>query len=134
VVATDISEVALALARSRAGGEPVVWLRDAICASALAGPFDAIVDRATLHALPPGRAAAWATSIRRLAAPKAVVVVKCHAAGVAGATSGYSAHALAALLPDFELVAERASELPGVSDPAPVPAVLAVLRRHSAPR
>jgi SAM-dependent methyltransferase/3-polyprenyl-4-hydroxybenzoate decarboxylase len=124
VVAIDISEVALALARTRPGGDSIVWLRDDICAPALAATFDAIVDRATLHALPRDHAAAWAASIRRLAAPGAALIVKCH---------GWSARELAALLPDFELVAEHASELPGVTDPAPIPALLAVLR-HSTPR
>ena len=44
--------------------DDVVWLRDDICASALVGPFDVIVDRASLHALTPLRAHAWAATIR----------------------------------------------------------------------
>ncbi len=134
VVAIDISEIALALARARSGGDSVTWLRDDICASALVGTFDVIVDRATLHALPRERAVAWAASVRRLAAPGAALIVKCHRDGVGGATTGWSARELAALLPDFELIAERAGELPGIADPAPVPALLAVFVRHNTPR
>ena len=77
VVATDVSEVALA--RARRDGSDVVWLRDDICASALTGPFDVIVDRAALHALPAGTVAAWAAAICRLAADHATVIVKAHA-------------------------------------------------------
>ena len=47
VVATDISEAALALARDAATPSDIVWLRDDICATALVGPFDVIVDRAS---------------------------------------------------------------------------------------
>ena len=56
VVATDISETALRMARD----ENVTWLRDDFCATALVGPFDVVVDRATLHTLPLARAHAWA--------------------------------------------------------------------------
>ena len=127
VVATELSDVALALARARGGD--VIWLRDDICATALAGPFDVIVDRAVLHALPPGRARAWARSIARLAAPDAIVIVKCHERGISGATIGWTAAALAALLPDFTVFADRPSELPSPNDSGPVPARLIVLRR-----
>jgi len=130
VVAIDVSDVALAAARARDVDGAVVWLRDDICASALGGPFDAFVDRATLHALPRERAAAWARAIDRLAARDAVVIVKCHVDGVPGATTGWSAAALAALLPAFALVADQPAELPGVRDPSPIPARLIVLRRR----
>jgi 3-polyprenyl-4-hydroxybenzoate decarboxylase len=123
-VATDISEVALAMARSRGGD--VVWVRDDICASALMGPFDVVVDRAVMHALPRSRAAAWAAAIDRLAAD--IVIVKAHRDATA-ATTGWSPDALAALLPRLSLVAARDTELPRGDDPTPVPATLAVFRR-----
>jgi 3-polyprenyl-4-hydroxybenzoate decarboxylase len=128
VVATDVSEVALTAARTRDEGGAIVWLRDDICASALVGPFDLLVDRATLHALPRARAAAWAASLRRLAARDAIAIVKAHADDTA-VTTGWTAAQLAALLPDFAVVSDHAAELPGVRDPAPIAARLVVLRR-----
>ena len=133
VVAIDTSEVALHLARARDTAGAVVWLRDDICASALATSFDVIVDRATLHALPRERAFAWAATLARLAAPGAIAIIKCHAAGVPGATTGWSADELLALLPAFELVSDAPAELPGLADATPIASRLIVLR-HSAPR
>ncbi len=127
VVATDLSELALDLARARGGD--VIWLRDDIAATALVGPFDVLVDRATLHALPPARARAWAASIRRLAGDGAVVIVKCHERGVPGSTTGWTAAALAALLPGFSVVADDPAELPSPIADEQVPARLIVLRR-----
>ena len=127
VVATDVSEAALAMART--SHDAVVWLRDDICATALVGPFDVLVDRATLHALSPARARAWAAALHRLLVPGGIAIVKCHRDGVAGATTGWSATALAALLADFALVAARDAELPGLVDSTPIPSVLAVFRR-----
>lgn len=129
VVATDASEVALARARREAGGDEIVWVRDDVCASALAGPFDVIVDRATLHTLPAARVGAWAAGILRLAAAHATVIVKVHAGGVAGVTTGWSAPAIAALLPGFEVVEDSEAELPGLVDATPIPSRLVVLRR-----
>lgn len=131
VVATDISEIALAAARARGGD--VLWVRDDICATALLGPFDVLVDRAALHALPRSRAAAWAAAIQRLAAPGAIAIVKCHRDGVPGSTTGYSAAELAALLPELELVSAEPAELPSARDRTPIPAWLIVLRRRVAP-
>lgn len=130
VVATDLAETALATARDAAGARDITWLVDDICATALLGPFDAIVDRATLHTLPPLRAQAWAASLRRLTAPGATVLVKAHREGIAGATTGYTAADLAALLPDFAIITERDAELPGITDVTPIPSILVVLRRR----
>ncbi|HSD90625.1 MAG TPA: flavoprotein, partial [Kofleriaceae bacterium] len=131
VVATDIAEAALELARDRTPRDAdIIWLRDDIGATALVGPFDVIVDRATLHALSPLRAHAWASSIRRLTTSGGIVIVKAHRDGVVGATHGYSAERIAALLPDFELLSSRAAELPGLVEPAPIPSTLAVLKRR----
>ncbi len=127
VVATDISEVALALA-SRETSE-IVWLRDDICASALAGTFDVVVDRASLHVLPSARLGAWAATMHRLTAPGSVLIVKAHRDGVGGATTSWSADRLAQLLPGFARVRDAAAELPGLTGPAPVASILAVLRR-----
>ncbi len=147
---TDISEAALAAARDAASAgtttddnatdtmgnttgdkaRDIVWLRDDICATALVGPFDVIVDRATLHTLPRPRAFAWAASIRKLAAPGAALLVKSHKTGVPGATYAVTAKTLAELLPDFTLVAERDAELPGIADDTPIASTLFVLRRR----
>lgn len=127
VVATDISETALALASG--DGSEIVWLRDDICASALAGTFDVIVDRASLHVLPSSRLAAWAATMHRLTAPGSVLIVKAHRDGVPGGTTSWSADRLAQLLPHFARVHDAAAELPGLTGPAPIPSILAVLRR-----
>lgn len=130
VVATDIAETALASARETAGARAITWLRDDICATALVGPFEVIVDRGTLHALPRARAQAWAAALRRIASPAATLVIKIHRDGVPGVTTGYTAAELAALLPDFALIAERDAELPGITDATPLAATLFVLRRR----
>jgi SAM-dependent methyltransferase len=116
VVATDISDVALARARD---ASDVVWLRDDICASALAGPFDVIVDRAVLHTLPASRVAAWAAAIERLAAPAATVIVKVHADKAPRVDQ----------LDGFHIVEQTDGELPGIIDATPVPSRLIVLKR-----
>jgi 3-polyprenyl-4-hydroxybenzoate decarboxylase/SAM-dependent methyltransferase len=126
VVATDISETALELAQD----DRVTWLRDDFCATALVGPFEIVVDRATLHTLSQARAHAWAGSLRRVTRVGSVVIVKAHQDGVPPATTGWSGARIAALLPDFELISEQPAELPGIADDKPVPAVLVVLRRQ----
>ena len=47
----------------------------------------------------------------------------------ANVTHGYSAAALAELLPAFALIAERDAELPGIVDDKPIASKLFVLRR-----
>lgn len=130
VIATDLAETALASAREAAGARDITWLRDDICATALLGPFDAIVDRATLHTLPAVRVQAWAAAMRKLASRGGTVIVKTHRDGIAGVTTGYTAADIAALLPDFAVITERDGELPGVTDARPIPATLLVLRRR----
>jgi SAM-dependent methyltransferase/3-polyprenyl-4-hydroxybenzoate decarboxylase len=130
VVATDLSAVALRAAASLTVDGAVTFLRDDICATSLVGPFDVIVDRAVLHALPPSRVHAWAAALDRLTTPNALVVVKAHRDGVAGVTSGWSVASIAERLPAFELVRSADAELPGVADATPIPSVLAVLRRR----
>jgi SAM-dependent methyltransferase/3-polyprenyl-4-hydroxybenzoate decarboxylase len=132
VVATDFSEPALASARANAGARDIVWLRDDICATTLVGPFDVIVDRATLHTLPRSRAFAWAASVRKLAAPGATLIVKAHRDGVPNVTRGYSVAELSELLPDFVLITERDAELPGITDDKPIASKLFVLRKGAA--
>jgi 2-polyprenyl-3-methyl-5-hydroxy-6-metoxy-1,4-benzoquinol methylase len=130
VVATDLSGVALRAAASLTPDGAVMFVRDDICATSLIGPFDVIVDRAVLHALPPARVHAWAAAITRLAAPGATVIVKAHRDGISGVTTGWSAADIAERLPGFELVREAVAELPSPNPSASVPAVLAVLRRR----
>jgi 3-polyprenyl-4-hydroxybenzoate decarboxylase/SAM-dependent methyltransferase len=129
VVATDVSESALALARDLAPDDDIVWVRDDTCASGLVGPFDVIVDRATLHTLSPVRAYAWAATIKRITRAGSVVIVKAHRDGVPPATRGMSGPSIAALLPDFAIVAKRDAQLPGLVDANPIASVLVVLRR-----
>jgi 2-polyprenyl-3-methyl-5-hydroxy-6-metoxy-1,4-benzoquinol methylase/3-polyprenyl-4-hydroxybenzoate decarboxylase len=139
VVASDLSETALHVAREHAVAtghdrgvacRDIVWVQDDICATRLCGPFDVIVDRATLHSLPAARVHAWAQAMRRLTAPGSLVIVKAHRDGVAGVTSGWTAEAIAHRLPDFELVDHQAAVLPGLRDSTPIASTLVVLRRH----
>jgi SAM-dependent methyltransferase len=125
VVATDLSDVALAHAR-RVGGD-VIWLRDDVRASALAGPFEVIIDRAVLHTLPAAHAGAWGATVRRLG--DGIVIVKAHRHATTS-TTGWTAAKIATLLPDFALVEERDTTLPGPTDPTPIPAILVVLQRR----
>lgn len=135
VVATDLSFVALQLSRDAAVAETrppsrdIVWLVDDICATRLCGAFDIIVDRATLHTLPASRVHAWAQAMRRLTAAGSIVIVKAHRDGVAGITTGWTSSAIADRLPDFEVVHEDATELPGLRDGTPIAATIVVLRR-----
>ena len=126
MVATDISEAALALARARDPASDIVWLRDDACATALAGPFDVVVDRGVLHVLARDRAPAWGASIARIGAR--VVIVKAHREAIAGVTTGWTGAAIASLLPGYALVEERAVTLPSPRGNGDAPAVLAVLR------
>jgi SAM-dependent methyltransferase len=130
VVATDFSEAALAAARDAAGARDIVWLRDDICATGLVGPFEVVVDRATLHTLPRSRAFAWAAAIAKLAAPGATLIIKAHRAGIPNVTRGYSAVELGELLPGFAIIAERDAELPGITDDKPIVSTLFVLKRR----
>ncbi|HUS29327.1 MAG TPA: flavoprotein [Kofleriaceae bacterium] len=130
VVATDVSDSALALARDVTPDDDIIWLRDDICASGLAGTFDVIVDRASLHTFSPLRAHAWAATLARITRAGSTVIVKAHKAGVPPATRGYSAQSIAALLPDFAVIAERDAELPGLVDANPIASTLVVLRRR----
>jgi len=128
--ATDVSEVALRLARDRAPELDITWVRDDICASALISEYDVIIDRATLHTLPRARLHAWTASIRRLLALGGVLIVKAHRDGVPNVTTGFTAESLAALLPELELVSTQDAELPGITGPAPIPSLVVVLRRR----
>jgi phosphopantothenoylcysteine decarboxylase len=132
VVATDVSEVGLSRAKDdAAGAADIVWVRDDVCTSALAGPFDVIVDRATFHILPATRRAAWAATVARLAAPHATVIVKGHADKLGDVT-----------IAGFQVVEDVAAELPGMPkmepgelcstggvDAVPIASRLVVLRR-----
>jgi 3-polyprenyl-4-hydroxybenzoate decarboxylase len=119
VVALDIADTALELARARSGDAPIVWLRDDICAPALAARFGAVVDRGCLHVLPRARHPAWAAAMHRLVAPGGVVLAKA-----------FPDTDVAALLgDDFEVVAAADSTLPGPRDATPAAARLTIARR-----
>jgi SAM-dependent methyltransferase len=127
VTATDISEVALRLARDLS--RDVTYLRDDICSSALVSEYDVIVDRATLHTLPRARLHAWVATMRRLLASNGILIVKAHRDGVPNVTTGWTADAIAALFAGWERLAAHNAELPGITSPAPIASVLVALRR-----
>ena len=161
VVATDVSDTALALARYRGtrrlasprGGprsrfarrpargpsrfarrSRVIWLRDDVAASALATEFAVVIDRACLHVLPRARHPAWAAAMRRLVAPGGVLLVKTHRPGAPYATAAFTRDGLAALAGDaFDVISIDESTIPGARTTTPAPAWLGVFRRRAEP-
>jgi SAM-dependent methyltransferase len=130
VVATDVSGTALARARARAGDRRITFVRDDVTESGLETPFDVIVDRGTLHVLPPERRAAWAARMLACARPGAILLVEAHASADARlASHPLDRAALEALLaPHAEVLAAEPTVFEGTLTPAPA-ATLFVLRR-----
>lgn len=129
VVAADVSDAALALARRRPSRPGIVWLRDDLAASALAGGFAVVVDRACLHTLPRARHVAWAAAMRRLVDPGGVLIVKTHRPGAPYATAAFTPESLSALLAGFTPISIAESTIPGARVATPAPAWLGIFRR-----
>jgi SAM-dependent methyltransferase/3-polyprenyl-4-hydroxybenzoate decarboxylase len=131
VVATDLSDAALAHARARAGELPIVWLQDDAADTKLHGVFDLAVDRGCLHLLAGEEAAGYAAGLARIVRPHGALVLKTLAGASAAPrqATAYDAERVSALLgSSFALEHDVASTLPGPSD-APQ-ARLFVLRRR----
>jgi SAM-dependent methyltransferase/3-polyprenyl-4-hydroxybenzoate decarboxylase len=135
VVATDISEIALARARDRAGGagsgSPIVWLRDDITNSRLHGEFAVLLDRGCLHLLEPDQVEAYASTLARLTVSGSVLILKAHAPseGESRGTTSYDAERIERLLRTwFILESDAPSTLPGPSSASS--ARLFILRRR----
>ena len=79
VTATDISAVAIRLARETAEAQGVVvhWQQDDILDTRLAGPFDLVLDRGCFHVLPPERRADYVATIAQLLTPGGYLFLKC---------------------------------------------------------
>jgi 2-polyprenyl-3-methyl-5-hydroxy-6-metoxy-1,4-benzoquinol methylase len=79
VTATDISEAAIRLARTKAEpqGLAITWQQDDILASQLAGPFDLIFDRGCFHVLPPERRPDYVSTVAGLLKPGGSFFLKC---------------------------------------------------------
>ena len=73
VVATDVSETALARASTRASD--VVWIADDVTASRWSGVVDVVVDRGTLHTLSPERREAYVDAIAAHTRSGSIVIV-----------------------------------------------------------
>lgn len=134
VLATDVSESALAQARARPGAESVVWLRDDITGSNLHGQFALAIDRGCLPMLDEAGARAYAANIERLVRPGGALIVK-----FLTGQDAIDRHAHPYTVPELRerlgsgwaLIEERASTLPGRSG-APR-ARLVALRRSGEP-
>jgi SAM-dependent methyltransferase/3-polyprenyl-4-hydroxybenzoate decarboxylase len=116
VVAIDVSEAALGRARSRAGGDSVVWLRDDITCSHLHGEFAVLLDRGCLHLLAPEQLDAYIHMTARLSAPGGVMLLKTHALseGESRGTTPYDAARIERLFgPWFTLELDSPSSFPG---------------------
>jgi SAM-dependent methyltransferase/3-polyprenyl-4-hydroxybenzoate decarboxylase len=132
VVATDVSTIALELARTRAGALPIVWLHDDVTDSHLHSAFDVAVDRGCLHVLSPEGATRWAATMVRSVRPGGAVVLKVfdEASAPARNTIAYDATRLSGLLGDaFAIESEQPSTLAGPDEGAS--ARLFVLRRSA---
>lgn len=132
MVATDVSETALARARARGGTAPIVWLRDDAMRSALAGAMDVIVDRGTLHTLPPAQRASYVSGLTTRTRPGSIVILTVHTPPGDPRVRSYPMNAgeLAALFDDrFETIATQAGAFAGRLSPAPA-CVTVVLRRR----
>lgn len=131
VVATDVSTTALSRARRRAGPLRIAFLRDDVTESALGTEFDVVVDRGTLHALPPERRAAYARQVLRCTRPGSVVIIKVHVPSSDAHVLSHpmTADEVEALFGDrMEPLAREPGSFAGTVEPAP-PSVLCVLRR-----
>lgn len=127
VTASDVSPVALAAARQKAGSAAIAFVADDVLDSKLAAGFDVIVDRALLHTLPASAHDRYLRHVTRLLAPQGQLVLKVHSDAEAArrlGTHAFAPDALAALLkPDLTLERCVASTVGGV------PALCAVARR-----
>lgn len=132
VVATDVSETALARARARHEGAPIVWLRDDVTRSELRTVFDVVVDRGTLHGLTARAKEAYVAAVRAATRPGALVIVTVHTppGDPRLSTQPMDEPALVALFGDaFEPIAREIAPFVGALDPAP-PALTLTLRRR----
>jgi SAM-dependent methyltransferase len=133
VVATDISERAIAIGRSRAGARPILFLVDDARRTALRGAFDVALDRGLCHALPERDQAGYAASLAALLVPGGHLVLKCHAASEPAdhGTRRFAEVDVAALFAGaFDLVRCTEGVFPGPRGHAPR-ALLCVLRRRA---
>ncbi len=138
VVATDVSETALARARDRTLAlapelaAAIVWVRDDITESRLHGEFALVLDRGCLHLLAPEQRAGYAHTLARLTAPGGLLLVKTHALAEAESrgTTPYDGARIEGLLGRwFVLESNAPSRFPG---PAEAPhARLFGLRRRA---
>jgi SAM-dependent methyltransferase/3-polyprenyl-4-hydroxybenzoate decarboxylase len=132
VVATDVSEHALRLARERAGARPIAWIADDILHTRLRGAFDVILDRGLCHLLGADDLPRYAAAVAELLRPGGRLLLKCHSSAEPhdhGARR-FSREDLAALF-GAAFALERADDtvFPGPRGHAPK-ALLAVLRRR----
>lgn len=81
VVATDVSEHALARAREADRDGRVTWVRDDVTASSLRTSFNVVIDRGCVHALPTPARAAWAKTVGALTHAGSRVLIVAHAPG-----------------------------------------------------
>ncbi len=122
VVATDVSRTALDRARRRAGALPITFLEDDITRSALSLRFDVVVDRGTLHCLPPARREAYARQLRRCLRAGGVAILEVHAPPADGRVASHpmTTEDLDALLgPEMQRVAAEPGTFAGTVDPPP---------------
>jgi 2-polyprenyl-3-methyl-5-hydroxy-6-metoxy-1,4-benzoquinol methylase len=133
VVATDVSETALARASARSEAS-IVWVHDDVLKSAIRGSFDVIVDRGTLHTLVPSQRAIYAREITARTRPGSLVLVTVHTPPGDERVRTYpmSAAEIRALFgAAFEPVAETVGTFAGTLRPAPACVTVVLRRLHS---
>jgi len=112
VVGVDGSEKALAIANVGARGD-VIFIKDDLLDLGLRNRFDVLLDRGTLHTLPPSEIARYGDTLARLSHERTILVV-VHDGPLAAASAGtsrLSSAELAQLLPAFQLSHTSATTL-----------------------
>jgi 2-polyprenyl-3-methyl-5-hydroxy-6-metoxy-1,4-benzoquinol methylase/3-polyprenyl-4-hydroxybenzoate decarboxylase len=134
VVATDIAQRALEIARERATSASIAWVHDDVLATRVQGLFELVHDRGCLHVLPRERHADYVAQLARWTAPGACVILKVHSTRetTPRGVHRFSFADVASLFGDaFDVVSAAESVFHGTVQPPPR-ALTCILRRREA--
>ena len=122
-VATDLSRVALEIARRRTGAERVTWLVDDVLSSRVQSRFDVIHDRGCLHMLSPEHHRTYCEAATRMLLPGGRLIVKVHGDALHEnrGTHRFTRDQITRLFePTLELVSLAPSTMPGPNADPPL--------------
>jgi len=134
VTAIDISETAIAKARSRSvkEGLSIDFIRDDILDSRLDRTFDLVLDRGCFHVLDPDRRSDYIETVSRLLEPDGHLFLKCFSHLEPGEDGPYrfTSQQVADLFRSrFEIVSTNNSTFQGNHEPPPR-AIFSVLKKR----